>query len=267
MREAVRGRGREAVGQLSLTTVLYLVYRYGRVLVLHHEARAFANARSVWDLERAAHLPSETSLNAFFANSELLAIPANVYYATVHFPFAIATLVWLWVFRAPLYRWTRNVMVGLTGTALLVHIFFPLAPPRMMHDLGFVDLAAVYGESVYGSPETDTLSNQFAAMPSLHIGWALLLALALCFAFRSRWRWLFLAHPLITTVVVVATANHYWLDGIVAVALMVVVIALVRAVSAWQARRRVANGEPASEGLSPGEPVEEPGRQLVTAQR
>jgi hypothetical protein len=76
------------------------------------------------------------------------------------------------------------------------------------------------GPSVYGPPQTDTLSIQYAAMPSLHVGWALVVACGLIVATSSRWRWLWLAHPVITTVVVVGTANHYWLDGVIAAILV-----------------------------------------------
>ena len=86
--------------------------------------------------------------------------------------------------------------------------------------LGFVDTGALFGPNVYGPPEGGSIANQFAAMPSLHIGWATLVAIGLIVATRSRWRWLWLAHPIITILVVVGTANHWWLDGIVALVLL-----------------------------------------------
>jgi len=100
---------------------------------------------------------------------------------------------------------------------LIGHMFFPLAPPRMMP--GWVDTGVLLGQSVYG-PSTDSgVANQFAAMPSLHVGWAFMVAVFLIRATRSRWRWLWIAHPLLTFTVVVVTANHYWLDGLVAISL------------------------------------------------
>jgi hypothetical protein len=78
----------------------------------------------------------------------------------------------------------------------------------------------LFGPNVYGPPAGGSIANQFAAMPSLHIGWAMLVAIGLIAATRSRWRWLWLAHPIITILVVVATANHWWLDGIVALLLL-----------------------------------------------
>ncbi|MBF6543932.1 phosphatase PAP2 family protein [Nocardia brasiliensis] len=217
---AIRGRGREAIGQLALITVLYLGYRVGRLYTADDTVRAVDNARELLGLEHRLGMSSERVVQSIFVDREFFAVPANVYYATAHFTVAVAVLLWLWVFRPEHYRWTRNLMAALTGAALVVHMLVPLAPPRMLAEYGFVDLAAQYGPSVYGSAESGGLSNQFAAMPSLHVGWALLLAVAIVAAARTPWRWLALAHPAITTVVVVGTGNHYWLDILVAVGLL-----------------------------------------------
>ncbi|PXX68940.1 PAP2 superfamily protein [Nocardia tenerifensis] len=220
LRAAVQGRGREAVRQLALITVLYLGYRVGRMFTADDRVRAFGNARGLLGLEDRLWLPEETTLQSVFVHHDSFAVPANFYYATAHFTVAVAVLLWLWIFRPEHYRWTRNLMVALTAAALVVHVLVPLAPPRMLPDLGFVDLAAVHGQSVYGSAESGGLSNQFAAMPSLHVGWALLLAFAIVAATSTPWRWLALIHPVLTTLIVVGTGNHYWLDVIVAVALL-----------------------------------------------
>ncbi|WP_327144166.1 phosphatase PAP2 family protein [Nocardia sp. NBC_01327] len=221
-RAAVHGRGREAVVQLVVITVGYLTYRIGRMMAADEQDHALANARSLLNWEHRLQMPHETAVQAIFVHHGFLAVPANFYYATAHFAVAVGALLWLWTFRPMYYRVTRNLMVAVTGAALALHMLIPLAPPRMLPEDGFVDLAAKYGQSVYGPPDTDTLSNQYAAMPSLHVGWALLLAMGLIAATRTPWRWLLLLHPLITTLVVVGTGNHYWADVIVAVALLAV---------------------------------------------
>jgi hypothetical protein len=119
------------------------------------------------------------------------------------------------------------VLAAVTAAALVLHLLFPLAPPRMLAATGLVDTARVYGPSVYGSPATDSLSNQFAAMPSLHFGWALMVAVGLIVATRSRWRRLWLLHPALTLLVIVGTANHYWLDAIVATGLLGLALAAI----------------------------------------
>jgi hypothetical protein len=156
-----------------------------------------------------------------------LAHIANTYYAAVHFPATAAFLIWLYLRRPVHYVWARRVLAAVTAAALILHLLFPLAPPRMLAATGLVDTARVYGPSVYGNPATDSLSNQFAAMPSLHFGWALMVAIGLIVATRSRWRWLWPAHPLLTLLVIVGTANHYWLDSIVAAALLGLALAVI----------------------------------------
>ena len=150
---------------------------------------------------------------------------ANLYYASVHAPLTGAVLLWLSIWRPQAYPRVRWTMVSVTGLALIGHIVFPLAPPRMMP--GFVDTGLRFGQSVYGPDMASGPANQFAAMPSLHVGWAALIALSMILITRSKWRWLWLAHPIITFAVVVVTANHYWMDGIVVLILLAVSLPLL----------------------------------------
>ncbi|KND24880.1 membrane protein [Streptomyces acidiscabies] len=216
------------VRELLLVAGLFLVYKFGRQLATGHTGEAFRNAHHVWDFERWARLPSEVDVQGLLLHGDGLAKAANVYYATVHFPATLAFLVWLYLRRPAHYVWARRVLAVVTGAALVGHLLFPLAPPRMLSGTGLIDTARIYGPSVYGPPQTDHLSNQFAAMPSLHFGWALMLAIGMIVATRSRWRWLWLVHPALTLLVIVGTANHYWLDAIVAGALLAVALAFVR---------------------------------------
>ncbi|WP_411152237.1 phosphatase PAP2 family protein [Streptomyces sp. A30] len=215
------------VRELLLVVGLFLVYKFGRQLATGHTGEAFHNAHRVWDLERTLRLPGEGSVQSLLLHGDTLAHLANAYYATVHFPATLAFLVWLYLRRPAHYVWARRVLAALATAALVLHLVFPLAPPRMLAATGLVDTARVYGPSVYGPPQTDTLSNQFAAMPSLHFGWALMLAIGLIVATRSRWRWLWLLHPLLTLLVIVGTANHYWLDALAAGALLGLALAVI----------------------------------------
>ncbi|GAA0570930.1 hypothetical protein GCM10010172_64210 [Paractinoplanes ferrugineus] len=224
-------RLRRAARELLLVAALFLAYKLGRLVVEGHVTEAFTDAGSVWDLERLLHLPSEASLQAAAIHHTWLIRAANCYYAYVHFPATAATLIWLYLRRPELYRWFRRTLASLTALALVTHALFPLAPPRMLDLAGLLDTGKTYGPSVYGSPTTDTLSNQYAAMPSLHVGWALAVAIALVAATRSRLRWLWLAHPITTLLVVVVTGNHYWLDAIAAVGLLSLVLAVVTPLS------------------------------------
>jgi hypothetical protein len=214
------------VRELLLVAGLFLVYKFGRQLATGHTGEAFHNAHRVWDFERAVHLPGEGAVQSLLLHGDGLAHLANTYYAAVHFPATGAFLVWLYLRRPAHYVWARRVLAAVTAAALVLHLLFPLAPPRMLAATGLVDTARVYGPSVYGDPAADSLSNQFAAMPSLHFGWALMVAIGLIAATRSRWRWLWPAHPMLTLLVIVGTANHYWLDAMAAAALLGLALAV-----------------------------------------
>jgi len=215
------------IREFLLVAGLFLVYKLGRQLATGHTAAAFHNAHRVWDFERLLHLPHETAVQSVLLDKGVLVHLANTYYATVHFPATVAFLVWLYVKRPAHYVWARRVLAVVTAAALVLPFTFPLAPPRMLTGTGLVDTARIYGPSVYGPPAQDHLSNQFAAMPSLHFGWALMVAIGLIAATRSRWRWLWLLHPLLTLLVIVGTANHYWLDALAATAMLGVALALI----------------------------------------
>ncbi len=145
----------------------------------------------------------------------------------MHLPATAAFLIWMYIRRPVLYPPVRRAIIAMTAIALLGHILFPLAPPRMLTQYGFVDTAAVYGPNIYnGDPDAQSLINQYAAMPSLHVGWAMLVAVGLIAAFHSKWRWLWLLHPTITSMAVVGTANHYWIDGIIACLVLALVVYL-----------------------------------------
>ncbi|MEU5719291.1 phosphatase PAP2 family protein [Streptomyces sp. NPDC020403] len=215
--------------ELLLVAGLFVVYKLGRRAANGHVEEAFRNAGHVWDLERALGLPGEGGVQNLLLHSHTLVQAANTYYASVHFPATLLFLAWLYRRRPRHYVWSRRILAVLTGAALALHLLFPLAPPRMLPAAGLVDTGRVYGPTVYGAtPATDSMANQFAAMPSLHFGWALTVAVGLIVATRSRWRVLWLLHPLLTLLVIVGTANHYWLDALVVSALLSVAYASLR---------------------------------------
>ncbi|MFE2324723.1 phosphatase PAP2 family protein [Streptomyces sp. NPDC059385] len=219
---------RRLIREVLLVAGLFAVYKAGRTLSTGRTGEAFRNAGWTWDAERALHLPGEGAVQRLLLHGDALVHTANTYYAAVHFPATALFLIWLYVRRPGHYLWARRVLAVLTGAALVLHLAFPLAPPRMLGAAHLVDTGQVYGPSVYGAePAADTMANQFAAMPSLHFGWALMLALGMIAATTSRWRVLWLLHPLATLLVVVGTANHYWLDSIVAAVLLGATLLLV----------------------------------------
>ena len=208
-----------ALLELGLVLAMFEFYRYGRLLSRGETGAAYAHALRVHHLEHNLHLPSEAMLQALVPSDTLLHA-ANIYYFSVHFPSMIAFLVWGYLFRPRAeYHWARNLVALLTASALVVHIVYPLAPPRMFPQWGFIDTMSTFGPNAYAGT-SGAMANQFAAMPSLHIGWAALIAYVI-FRTGPRWlAWVAAAHLAITVLVVVVTANHYWLDGFVALMLL-----------------------------------------------
>jgi hypothetical protein len=177
---------------------------------------ACGRAHHILNLERALKIDVERPLNALAAHTEPLAVFSNYYYATAHFVITIGVLVWLYK-RQPLqYRALRTVLYVCNVFALAGYWLYSLAPPRFLTTEGYVDTLKLF--HTWGSYESGNLShasNQFAAMPSMHIGWSLWSGLTLFWLARRRWvRWFGIAYPLLTLLVIMTTANHFLLDAV-----------------------------------------------------
>jgi hypothetical protein len=202
--------------ELTLILILYGLWQYAGELSLGHVTQAMARGGSIAHLERALHLPSERATQALFLHHRLVLQGFNDFYAFIHTPALAITLVWLFVRHRAYYPPLRTVLALVTGASLAIQLF-PVAPPRLLPLLGVIDTGALIGPRVYtpGAPGLDQLS----AMPSLHVGWSIVIAVAIISVCRRRWRWLALAYPILTLVAVVVTGNHFWADGVVAAVL------------------------------------------------
>jgi hypothetical protein len=265
-RPAPRGPGPEAPQrplrwwrEVALVAAFYAVYSlvrnaFGSAAISPDDA--FANAVGVLRFERALGLDFEYALQQFFLTWPWVVRAANVFYGTFHFVVTAGVLVWLFARHPRVYRRWRTTLGLLTALALIGYSAFPLMPPRLLGAFGpfggrslafrFVDaLETVGGLWSFESDVMARLSNQYAAMPSLHVAWAVWCALAVVPRVRSRpVRSLFLAYPLLTLFSVIVTGNHYWLDGAVGVGVL--------GVAWWLA------------GLVEGRPLR-PGRASVTS--
>jgi PAP2 superfamily len=219
--------------EASLVLVLYAVWTYAGTFSLSNLDGAQSRGKFLWDGEQSIGLPSEVSIQKLIVGHDLIGRVLNGYYAWMHVSTLIVFLVWLFVRHRDRYSSWRMSLVLLTAICLAIQLV-PVAPPRFFPELGFVDTGRVLGASVYpqlGSPGP----GQLAAMPSVHVAWAALIGWAVFSVSSSRWRGLGLVHAALTALVVVATANHWWLDGIVAVA----ILAAIRAAGPlWTAVRR-----------------------------
>jgi hypothetical protein len=224
-------------GELTLVSTLYSIWRIAHRLPFTHEAGAMDRARWLLDVQERLHLPSEIGLQHFVIHHHLAWI-TNAYYATMHVPSLIVFMIWLFVRHRDHYPHWRNGLALLTLGCLIIR-FIRVAPPRFLPELHFVDLSVANGFDVYG-PVGTGVSDQFAAMPSIHVGWAAVVALGAVAASRSPWRWVVFLHLPITLFVVAATGHHWWLDGFVAIALLAAGLWLDGAVRRRVARRRQA---------------------------
>jgi hypothetical protein len=232
--------GGSLLRELVLVVALLLAYKYGRFFSRGHVEAALHNAREVVGVERSLGVFTEARLQDLVVSSTAVIRFLNVYYLAAHVVVTAAAFVWLYVRHPDGYRRFRNVMVAITVVGMSVHLLFPLAPPRMLPKLGFIDTARVFGPASYGAGSPyKGFANQFAAMPSLHFGWALVIAWAAIIASSSRWRWTVLAHPFFTLAAIVLTANHYWLDAVVATVLFGLALVVDRVIEHRRAKRRV----------------------------
>ncbi|MEO7398763.1 MAG: phosphatase PAP2 family protein [Ilumatobacteraceae bacterium] len=207
---------------------------------------AFNNAVAIIDIEEATGLFHEQTIQRWFLDTPWIPF-FNIFYGTAHFAVTLGVLIWLFVrHRAPFGRW-RSTLVATTVIGLIGFALFPLMPPRLFNaephecrqrpdtevcnvyryggaelaretnqpDYEFVDtLREVGGLWSFDSKELDSVSNQYAAMPSLHIGWSVWCAIVLWqFAQRRSSRWLGVIYPFVTLTAIVATANHFIIDA------------------------------------------------------
>jgi hypothetical protein len=202
------------LAQGLLVVAGYLVYITGRILVRPGRAEAIANAREIVNFERALGLWLEPGLQDAFGQG-IWADVINNFYLFVYYPLPAVALVILFLRDRPAYKILRDSLAISAVLALITFALFPVAPPRLVPGLGIFDtIAASGGERV--------LTNQYAAVPSLHVGWPALVGLVM--AVRGpRWmRWISPLPAAAMTLTVIASGNHYWIDAAVGILYSVV---------------------------------------------
>lgn len=242
------GAGR-FVRESALFFALFAMWQYAGSFALLGTDGATDRGLWIWRAEHTVRLPSEAALQRVFLPHPLLIESLNLYYDILHFPVLLACLIWLYVRHRNRYGAFRTTLVAFTGASLLIQLI-PVAPPRLLPATGMVDTAVRYGQSVY-SAAGGFDADQLSAMPSVHVGWAILVAVGVIGAATTRWRWLIIGYPVLTTLAVVVTANHYWADGIVAAALLAVVIGVQSAGRRMLAMRSVRQAVPDAQGGGP----------------
>jgi hypothetical protein len=176
---------------------------------------AEANARWLIEREQWLGIFQEPALQEWSLTHAQLVRAVNAVYIYGHWPVLVATLVWLLWRRREYFPVYRSALLLSGAIGLVGFVLFPMAPPRFLPDHGFVDTVTLH-TNAYRVLQPTSFTNQYAAMPSLHVGWNLLMGIAIFTTTRTRfWRTFALAMPLAMYVATILTANHYIMDGII----------------------------------------------------
>jgi len=226
--------------ELAIIALGYWLYTMGRNAIPEQASIAVRHGLSIEHVQQILRLNFELSINRWVAAHEWVAQVLDYYYATLHFVITIGVMVWLFVQRPHVYRGARTVLFTTTLIALAGFALCPVAPPRLLPHAGYIDTVIRF--HTWGSladPEIAAHSNQYAAMPSLHVGWDLLVGLAIFAATTNiALRVLACLMPLAMAYAVVATANHFVLDVVAGVVLVLIGHLVALRLAAWRARRQ-----------------------------
>jgi hypothetical protein len=226
--------------EVAIVAFFYGAYERSRAAAPTHPGLALRHAHAVISVERSLHLGVEIPINRVFAAHDWVGAIGGYYYATLHFIVTLGVLIWLYLRRPELYSRARTMLVLASFAALAVYVLFPVAPPRLAVP-GMTDILLshnVFGASHAG--KSGDFVNIYAAMPSLHVGWAAWSAFWINRGHpTSRWRHAAWLYPMATTLVVLGTANHYTLDAIAGLAIMLTAAALSGPKVRWLIQSRV----------------------------
>ena len=226
--------------EVGLTLAFYVIYsairnQFGSALGESVKQESFRNAERIIDLEQAMGLYFEEWVHNTFLGWDWFIVFWNVFYGTFHFAVTLGAMVLLFLRYPRRYTFMRSTLAATTSVALVGFAFFPLMPPRLLsncesrfgacepgHD--YVDtLVDPGGLWSFESGTMESISNQYAAMPSLHVAWAIWCTVALYPVLQRRWaRWAIVAYPVLTLFAIVVTANHYWIDAVGGVVALVI---------------------------------------------
>jgi membrane-associated phospholipid phosphatase len=227
----------DALRQVGLFVLADVCYETVRGVADGRASAAFANADRIVDAEKATGTFFEPDLQGALISQHWLIDAANWMYMNTHFVITTSFLIWLYLFRNESYYFVRNMFMVAMGVALVGYALYPTAPPRLLPEEGFVDTITDFAQVNHDSALVKLFVNPYAAVPSMHIAFALMIALPAIRIARyaiSKLFWAF--YPLLVLFVVVVTANHFWLDAAAG--------ALVAGIAALLAQRLLARVKP-----------------------
>jgi hypothetical protein len=237
--------GSDALLQLSLFVMADILYETVRGVAESNPAGAFSNARAIVDFEQSTGLFFEQGLQAWAMGQRVLIDMANFMYVNSHFVMTTGALVWLYLRHNDRFYFVRNMFMVAMGLALLGYVLMPTAPPRFFPELGFVDTIAYYVNVKHDSGLVALFFNPYAAVPSMHVAFALMVSVPALLVVRHRIaKVLWAVYPLLVTFVVLVTGNHWFMDAVAG--------AFVAGTSALVATHVLSRLWPAAWSWSPG---------------
>jgi membrane-associated phospholipid phosphatase len=237
-------RLRRGLQELALILSLYVAYSASRLFASDSMGPALRRAKELLHLEQVMGVEWERPLNEIFSQFELLGLFGSYWYATAHYAVTAAVLVWLYRLGSERYVPARRALVIATLLGLAIYLLLPTAPPRFVD--GYVDILNLHAADGWWGADASAprgvggLTNELAAFPSLHAGWALWVALVVQRNTTRHWvRALGWVHCLITAVVIVGTGNHWIVDAIVGWMVVGIGFLLANRVWSWQQTRKM----------------------------
>ena len=229
------------IREVGIVALAALVYFAARGLIETRAAQAYEHASWVVSFERSIGIFRESWFQGWIVDRNWLIDLSNAVYIYGHWPVIAATLVWLLIRHRQMFQVYRSALLISGAIGIVFFVMFPLAPPRFLTGLGFVDTVSLHSQA-YRVLQPPSLTNQYAAMPSLHVGWNLLMGIAIVTQTRYLfWKVFGVAMPLLMFVATIVTANHFIVDGLAGAT-----IALVGLAVAWK-----LTGPPAQRNTTP----------------
>ncbi len=235
--------------ELTLVGIAFLLYFLVRGSAVDRTGEAVNRAVRIIDLEQKWGFFWELELQTLIIGSRALVQLFNGIYFWLDFPLIVVVGLWLYFWHRHQYTITRDAILTSGAIALVIYHLFPVAPPRLLSGFGFVDTLAVFSNLSYQAQSTQPFVNPYAAVPSLHVGWAFLLMLGIMGATRSKPIWFLAALlPVAQLAAIVFTGNHFIFDAIIGliVSLMGLVIAMMLQRFGYAYLRRWMGQEPAA---------------------
>ncbi|TVR71411.1 MAG: phosphatase PAP2 family protein [Sphaerobacteraceae bacterium] len=211
---------RRGVLEITIVVGLFMAYFTTRGLVSGRSADAFHNAHQLMQLQNWMGISWELSFQSLILQHDWLIWAANSIYVYTHMPALILFALWVFIWHHDRYPDVRNIFLGMLAAGLITYTLIPMAPPRFFTSSGFVDTLAAYSPVDYHQNSIEMLYNPYAAMPSLHVGFAVFVGIGVIAIGRQRRHWILgTIFPILMSLAVVGTGNHFVLDVVAGAAL------------------------------------------------